>query len=929
MMLKLKMFAALMSFGLLGQAQVEQVTEKQTGISRRLEYEIEKTRDPILGYVPKSRLYEAYDIRKQRIEQMNALGRAPLFTWTERGPYSDAVGPSNGNDRPGNGKTSGRVRAMWQDLGNANKIWVGGIDGGLWRTNDITQSPAGWVAVNDFFGNLGVSSICQDPSDFNIMYFGTGEKSINVDAVRGGGVWRSIDGGANWNLMPGTELFYNVSKVACDASGNLYMANNSIGGSVGVQRFTKSTGVWTPITPSGLTTRVFDMDISSTGRLHITCGYYNTATANAGYRYTDNPSTVTTTTWTAPATTFPTQYAARIIASGNTVYAISSNSAFQGTVYKSTNGGANWAATTAQPTAGWASEQAWYSLSIAIDPNNTSNVIVGGLDNFKSTNGGTSWTKITQWIGSTGQYVHADQQIALWNTNNRVLFGCDGGVFYSANGGTTITDRNVGLNIKQFYSVAVHPTSGSNYFLAGAQDNGTHQLNQPGLSTSVEVTGGDGAWTAIDQDQPQYQIGAYVFNQYRKSTDGGNTWSSVNYSSSIGKFINPFIYDNTSNILYACGNANTYVRWSNPQTGSTLSAVNVAALSGGQVTAFKVSPYSSNVVYMGGSGTTNKLLRVASANGTPVVTDITGTGTGISNTNISSIDLGSSEQNIIVAVSNYGVNNVLISNNGGTTWTAIDGNLPDMPVRWAMFYPGSNTKAIIATETGVWQTELINGASTVWDPETGFPNVRVDMLQYRASDGLLAAATHGRGIFTTTIGGAAPVCNAPAGLNATSITTTSANLNWTAVSGAASYLVEYKANTSSTWTTAASAATTTSVAITGLTQSTLYDYRVTTTCATGSSTATAAQFTTATPTCGTPTGLTASAITTTSATVSWSVVSSANSYDVDYKTAAATTWTNAATATTASSVALSGLVSGIVYDYRVRANCTGVSSNYI
>lgn len=85
------------------------------------------------------------------------------------------------------------------------------------------------------------------------------------------------------------------------------------------------------------------------------------------------------------------------------------------------------------------------------------------------------------------------------------------------------------------------------------------------------------------------------------------------------------------------------------------------------------------------------------------------------------------------------------------TWSQIDGNLPDMPVRWAMFYPGDNTKAIIATETGVWQTSLINGASTLWNPETGFPNVRTDMLQYRTSDGLLAAATHGRGIFSAAL----------------------------------------------------------------------------------------------------------------------------------------------------------------------------------
>ena len=110
----------------------------------------------------------------------------------------------------------------------------------------------------------------------------------------------------------------------------------------------------------------------------------------------------------------------------------------------------------------------------------------------------------------------------------------------------------------------------------------------------------------------------------------------------------------------------------------------------------------------------------------------------------------------MVSFSNYGVNNVWVSTNAGTAWTAIDGNLPNMPVRWCMFYPGDNTKAIIATETGVWQTSLINGASTVWVAEPTFPTVRTDMLQYRALDGVIAAATHGRGLWTTSIAACAP-----------------------------------------------------------------------------------------------------------------------------------------------------------------------------
>lgn len=910
-------------------AQVEQQKEEGKGISARLEYEINMTKDPVLGYVPKERLFEAYQNRQQRIQNMNSL--APTFTWTERGPYSDLTGPSNGNSRPGNGVTSGRMRAIWEDRGDATgkTVWVGGIDGGLWKTNDITATPAIWTPINDFLGNLSIASICQDPTDVNIMYFGTGEKAINADAVRGAGLWRSTDHGATWVLMPGTSGFWNVSKVICDASGNLYVGCNSISNNSGIQRYTKATATWTNITPTSLDPRVPEIELSSTGRLHIVCGYYNTATASSGYRYTDNPATVTASTWTSPVTTFTTQYNVALASNGNTLYALPSTSAWNvTTIYKSTNGGANWTATGTTPA--FTSGQAWYCMAVAVDPNNANNVIVGSLDCYKTTNGGTSWTKISEWVGTTGQYVHADQQIITWRNNNQVLFGCDGGIHYSANGGTTIVDKNVGLRIKQFYSVAFHPTS-LNYFLAGAQDNGTHQLNGAGLTTSVEVTGGDGAWCQIDQNQPQYQWGAYVYNQYRRSTNSGSTWTSVNYSSTAGRFINPTDYDDVNNIMYCSGAANTFVRWNNPQTGSTFTAVAMSGLNTGTVSTIKVSPFTNNTVYFGGgkSGVLPTLIKATNANATPTFTSIISSAMQVSGTNISSIEFGTTESNIIVSISNYGINNVWVTSNAGTTWTAIDGDLPDMPVRWAMFYPGSNTKAIIATETGVWQTDLINGSSTSWGPETGFPNVRTDMLQYRSSDGLLAAATHGRGLFTTIIGAAPPTCGTVSGLASSSITASGATVSWSALSGANSYDVDYKLSSSGTWINAVTATTSLSRSLTGLAASSLYDWRVRANCTGATGAYAQAQFTTsAAPACGTVTGLSPSAITATGATVSWSTLSGALNYDVDYKLNSSGTWINAVTATTSLSRSLTGLTASSLYDWRVRANCSGATGAY-
>jgi len=745
-------------FSTTGFAQVKPIEENPVGILKGLQYEIDITKDPNLGYVPKSRLVEAYQVRQARITQLNLTNRAMLFGWTERGSYSDAVGPSNGNTRPGNGKTSGRMRAVWVDLADATgkTVWVGGIDGGLWKTTDITANPATWIPINDFFGNLAVSTICQDPSNTNIMYFGTGEKAINADAVRGAGVWRSLDHGVTWTVMAGTSLFWNVSKMICDASGNLYVGNNSMTGTVGMQRFNKIPQTWNTITPTGLASRITDIELSTTGKLHISCGYFNTPAASAGYRFTSAPATVASGTWTSPTTTFPTQYNVDLASKGDDLYALSSNSSWQvPTIYKSTNGGVNWAATGTTPA--FTSGQSWYNMAVAVDPTNSNNVVVGALDCYKSVNGGTSWTQISNWVGTVGQYVHADQQAMDWRSNNQLLIASDGGIHYSANGGTTITDRNVNLRIKQFYSVAIHPTS-TNYFLGGTQDNGTHQFNGAGLTTTVEVTGGDGAFVHIDQNQGQFQWGSYVFNQYRRSINSGSTWTSVNFSSSAGRFINPTDYDDVNNIMYCSGNANTYIRWDNPQSGSTFTTIAMAGLGGNTVSAVKVSPFTANTVYFGGgsNGGTPTLIKADNANtAAPTFTSIISAAMQVGSTNLSSIEFGTTQNDIVVTFSNYGINNVWVTTNGGTSWTAIDGTgvgaLPDMPVRWAMFYPNDNTKVILATETGIWQTELVNGAATIWDPETSFPNVRVDMLQYRASDRLLAAATHGRGLFTTIV----------------------------------------------------------------------------------------------------------------------------------------------------------------------------------
>lgn len=726
--------------------------DKYDGPDKAAEFEFNRTKDPATGTVPRSRLMKAllYTDSLKKILPFQLI--AGYGNWTERGPNYDAVGASNGNTRANSGITSGRIRAILVDAADAtgNTVWVGGVGGGLWKTTDITASPATWTFVNDFFSNMAITSICQNPASTSTMYFCTGEAFFNADAVAGDGIFKSTNSGATWTQLAsttGTNFDY-CSKILCDATGNVYVTTRA-----GVFRSTDGGTTWTSITPSGLSTSRFsDMELSSTGRLHVSAGDFSTC----AYRYTSSPSTVTSATWTSPTSGYPSSSVRiELGCNGSTLYALPSDASYQvPTIYKSTDGGANWASTTGQPTAGWASGQAWYALAVDID--GSGNVIVGGLDPYRSTNGGTSWTKLSDWTNNAGlpptttQYVHADIHNITMYGASRVLFGCDGGIHYSSDGGTTIRDRNRGLRIKQFYSCAIHPST-TNYFLGGAQDNGSHKFTLAGLGNTEEVTGGDGAFVHIDQNEPQYQFTSYVYNEYYRSTNSGVSWTSVNFSASNGQFINPTDYDNTANIMYCAYSAGNYKRWTNPQSGNTSANINITTFNGNTLSAITVSPNTSNRVYFGTDNdvSTTRLCYVDNANTIATGSAGTNISTGLpTNVTTSCIAVGATDNDLMVCYSNYGVQQIWVSSNGGTSWTNIDGDLPDMPVRWCMFVPGTTTKAIIATEAGVYLTLNINGGSTSWLPSPSFPTVRTDMLKYRSSDGIVAAATHGRGLWT-------------------------------------------------------------------------------------------------------------------------------------------------------------------------------------
>ena len=157
----------------------------------------------------------------------------------------------------------------------------------------------------------------------------------------------------------------------------------------------------------------------------------------------------------------------------------------------------------------------FYDLEIEVDPINDDIVYVGGINLFRSTNGGSSWTQISKWSNNSNMdalsvsLVHADQHGIYFKPgdSDKGIVVNDGGVYYASSFSTAsssdvFTSQETGFVTTQFYKVAQSPLSYSNdYIFGGTQDNGTLQLDNStsfsGLTSSTEFTGGDGGFCLL------------------------------------------------------------------------------------------------------------------------------------------------------------------------------------------------------------------------------------------------------------------------------------------------------------------------------------------------------------------------------------------------------------------------------------------------
>ncbi len=721
----------------------------------------------------------------------NSTEQQMLGTWAPLGP----------------GNIGGRTRAILINPNDPNVMYAAGVAGGVWKSIDAGQT---WTPISDFISNIAVNSMALDPKDPNVIYAGTGEGTPNVDAVRGAGIFKTTDAGQTWTRLASTttsDFFYvNDIIVSPNDSQRIYAATRT-----GLLRSVDGGATWRNVLPVNVeggcldivirTDRTTDFLFAAAGNRQQATIYRNIDAAGSG-------------TWT-PVLTEPNMGRTALAIpplNQDVIYAVSM--ALSGTYtyglhafFRSTSAGdpGAWEARirntdqskklstailsnpiTASRTdckfgaADSFGGQSWYDLTIAADPADVNRVWVGGIDLFRSDDGGSTWgiggfayKDVNFNLGP----VHPDQHFIVFHpqyngTSNQTMFvGNDGGIYRTENATAAVATGpkaacdpanlavqwvtlNNNYGVTQFYHGTVAP-DGVSYF-GGTQDNGTVRgTDSAGANAWKMIFGADGGYSNIDYLNPN---NLYVSTQNTglfKSTDGGASFTFARFGvTETGLFITPVLMDPSDpNRLYTGGRSvfrttNGMSTWSN-LTGA-VNTVNLSALA--------VAPTDSNWMMVGYQDglvfRTNRALSL-----TPTTLKAAPSEFAVrprNNSTVSWVAFDPVNKNIAYAtVSTFNfagsTGHVFRTVDGGQTWRSIDGTgptgIPDVPAHCIVVDPSNTARLYVGTDLGVFVSTDTGGTWAI--ENTGFANVIVESLSLQVVNGVtyVYAFTHGRGVF--------------------------------------------------------------------------------------------------------------------------------------------------------------------------------------
>ena len=416
---------------------------------------------------PKNALYIEW---KKEKEKYLGSKKTSSSSWSAKGPINTPIILSN-NKKRGNG----RVNCIAFDPFDANIIWVGSPAGGLWKSVD---GGANWTTNTDNLPVIGVSHIAINPDNNQIMYIVTGDAyATDTYSI---GVLKSTDGGQSWNT---TGISYSVDQeetvnkviINPNFTDSIYAVTNanilisSDGGNN--WQTVGAIGRWRDIEFKPGNPNVIYAAKQSSGNSNV----YRSVDGGLNWVLINNG--VTGNRYRPLIAVTPEN--------PNVVYALYSSSdyGFHG-LYKSSDSGDTWVLQSNTPNIlGRATDgsdnggQSWYDLSLGVSTNNEDLVYVGGINLWKSDNGGVSWDiDGSSGNGSNYSYMHVDQHALEFNPLNNIAYaGNDGGFYKYAEPLNTWIDLSDGLEISQFYNLGLSK-SNPNRLVAGAQDNGTEML---------------------------------------------------------------------------------------------------------------------------------------------------------------------------------------------------------------------------------------------------------------------------------------------------------------------------------------------------------------------------------------------------------------------------------------------------------------------
>lgn len=469
-----------------------------------------------------------------------SAGPVPAQAWEILGP-----GPSHGGQVEGitNREVVGAVNAIAAHPTDANILYAGSVNGGIWRTGNATAASPTWTRQTDTFDSLSIGALEFDPTDATRQTLVAGVARTSSLGGRGGaqiGMLRTTNGGTNWTLINGAGVLTNRAVVGVAARGAVLVAATDNG----IYRSTDTGAAFTLLSGaagSGLPAgRISDLAADPANNARLYASVLN-GTARGIYRSTDSGATwakvsdaavdaVITADGGSPRTEIAVGAASQVF-----VAIVGSNGEFA-ELFRSADGATGWTALGVPTTAEQngvlfgvhAGGQGSIHFSVAADPVDTNVVYVGGdRQPFfgEGVSGSTSffpnsigandfsgrlfradaaaapasrWASLTHSGAGGNSAPHADSRDMAFDAAGNLLESDDGGIYKRAAPRTTTgawTSLNGDLQVTEYHGLSYD--SVSNRVTGGSQDNGTTQQRD---ATRIfdAVSTGDGGHPAIE-----------------------------------------------------------------------------------------------------------------------------------------------------------------------------------------------------------------------------------------------------------------------------------------------------------------------------------------------------------------------------------------------------------------------------------------------